>query len=110
MRTRWVSPRQLLHGGLAVSVIALSGCGGLGNYLDPYQKPYAWHPTGAPAANLAAQVANPHDLVAGRGVTEEDSREPTLSIEQFWQGHTKPLAAGASGGSAAASGSSGGTN
>lgn len=34
---------------------------------DTYSRPYTWHPIHANAANLAAEVADPRDLVIGRG-------------------------------------------
>jgi hypothetical protein len=109
MQTGCLLPRALLYGGLTVSLIALAGCAGH-NYLDPYQKPYTWHPTGAPAANIAAQVVNPHDLVAGRGSTREDTQESTVAVQHIWTDTPKPFIpdGGSSGsGSASGAGSSG---
>jgi type IV pilus biogenesis protein CpaD/CtpE len=92
----------------------MAGCSGA-NYLDPYQKPYTWHPSGAPAANLAAQLANPHDLVSGRGSAEGDTKDSTLAIERVWQDRPKQIGEGGSSGGTGASGagagaSAGGTN
>jgi type IV pilus biogenesis protein CpaD/CtpE len=107
--------RELVRGGLAATLIALCGCDAKDNYLDPYQKPYAWYPTGAPTANLAAQVANPHDLAVGRGTADGDAKQTGLAIERVWQDHPKPIvgaggsAAGA-GASAAPIGGTGGSN
>ncbi len=110
MRTGW-----LLSGGLAISVIALSGCDDAVKYLDPYQKPYAWHPTGAPTANLAAQLVNPHDLALGRGTTEGDAKEASVAIDHIWQNKPESLlvtnGGSGSGASGGASGSgAGGSN
>lgn len=96
-RVRWA-----LLGGAAA--LALGGCGNSADYLDPYKKPYAWHPTGAPTANLAAQLVNPRDLAVGRGATEGDAKESTLAIEHVWQDHPKPLSTGQSAATGAASG------
>jgi type IV pilus biogenesis protein CpaD/CtpE len=106
MRTHW------LLGGLAISVLVLSGCDASNNYLDPYQKPYAWHPTGAPTANLAAQLVNPRDLAVGRGATDGDAKEATMAIERVWQDKGKSIIAAGDGGgaSAAAGGGAGGSN
>jgi type IV pilus biogenesis protein CpaD/CtpE len=90
MRTRW-----LFRGGLVASVVMLGGCGA-GSYLDPYQKPYAWHPTGAPEANIAAQLDNPQDLVQGRGTTEGDAKEAAQAVELRWQDKAKALPAASS--------------
>ena len=105
MRTGCLLPRGLLFGGLAISLIALSGCAGQ-NYLDPYQKPYTWHPTGAAAANLAAQVVDPRDLVAGRGTNIKDTQESTVAIQHIWADTPKPLIT--EGGSSSGGGSAGG--
>jgi len=108
MRTRRRLPGLLLHGGLAVSLLTLAGCGASSDYLDPYKKPYTWHPTGAPTANLAAQLVDPHDLVSGRGSTLGDSKESTAAIDRVWQDRPKALSAGSAGG-ATSSGASGAT-
>jgi hypothetical protein len=105
MRTGYLLPRGLLYGGLAMSLIALSGCAGQ-NYLDPYQKPYTWHPTGAAAANLAAQVVDPRDLVAGRGTNVKDTPESTVAIQHIWADTLKALIT--EGGSSGGGGSAGG--
>lgn len=107
MGTRWASIC-----GLVLLTSSMTGCAG-GNYLDPYEKPYVWRPTGAPTANLAAQLDNPRDLVSGRGGSEGDVKASSLAIERVWQDRPKQItdAAGASGGGTGASGSSaGGTN
>jgi hypothetical protein len=94
MRTQW-----LLRGGLMASIVALGGCGP-GSYLDPYQKPYAWHPTGAPEANIAAQLVNPRDLAVGRGTTEGDATVATQAIDRMRLDKMKPLAAASAGATA----------
>jgi hypothetical protein len=106
MWTGCLLPRGLLYGGLAISLIALTGCSGQ-NYLDPYQKPYTWHPTGAAAANLAAQVVDPHDLVAGRGTISEDSQASTMAIQHIWADTPKSFISDGGGGGGGG-GSSGG--
>jgi type IV pilus biogenesis protein CpaD/CtpE len=35
--------------------------------IDPYMASYRWQPEGAPQANFANQLADPLDLVRGRG-------------------------------------------
>jgi hypothetical protein len=107
MRQRATRAQWLLRGGLAATVIALSGCDASKDYLEPYQKPYAWHPTGAPMGNLAAQLANPLDLAMGRGSTQGDAKEAGLAIERIWQDRPKPISS-ASGGAAGAGASAGG--
>lgn len=101
--------RRLLPGGLAISVIVLSGCGNLGDYLDPYKKPYAWHPTGAPDANIDAQLVNPLDRHVGRGAAEGDAKEATMAIRHVWEDTTKPIGSASTGEVAAGTGSGTGT-
>ncbi len=43
--------------------LGLTAC----NRDDTYSRPYTWHPTHANDANIAAEVADPSDLVIGRG-------------------------------------------
>ena len=43
--------------------LGLTAC----NRDDTYSRPYTWHPTHANDANIAAEVADPSDLVVGRG-------------------------------------------
>jgi type IV pilus biogenesis protein CpaD/CtpE len=108
MRTGCLPSRGLVLGVLAVSLIALAGCAG-DNYLDPYQKPYAWHPTHASDANVAAQVVDPHDLVVGRGTIGEDSQASTMAIQHIWADTPKPfISDGGGGGGSSGGGSAGG--
>lgn len=106
MRTHWLS----LAG--AVLVASLGGCGPGNNYLDPYEKPYTWHPTAAPEANLAAQLVNPHDLISGRGGPAGDGKQADMSVERIWQDRPKPnidaTTSSSGGGSGGGSGTSGG--
>ncbi len=87
--------RPLLLGPTLLAL--LSGLAGCGN-LDPYQKPYAWHPTGANQANIAAMVANPRDLQRGRGATLTDAAPAVLAIERVRADQPKALTDGGSGG------------
>lgn len=94
--------------------LALAGC----QELDPYTREGTWQPTGANQGNLAAMVANPQDLIHGRGQRAEDTKEPTLAINRIWTDTPKTLldpgggssSSGSSGsGSGSGSGSSGGS-
>jgi type IV pilus biogenesis protein CpaD/CtpE len=118
MKTHVRATAWLLCGGLA-TMMTLSGCGNTADYLDPYKKPYTWTPTGAATANLAAQLVNPRDLVAGRGAALGDGKEAGPAVDRVWQDHQKALlgsgsdsgptaSAGAAG--ASAGGASGGSN
>jgi hypothetical protein len=118
MPTGCLFSRNLLRGGLTITLIAVAGCGANSDYLDPYKKPYAWHPTGAAAANIAAQVVDPRDLVAGHGTTKLDTQESSLAIQHVWADTPKSFltesggggSGGASSGGAGASGASPGAS
>ncbi|GBQ34237.1 hypothetical protein AA13594_2840 [Gluconacetobacter azotocaptans DSM 13594] len=96
-------PRSLL------CLLALAGC----TEMDPYHKPYAWHPTGANAANLAAMVADPRDLERGHDSGMADAQAPVLAVERLRADRPKAMpstsgiASGVSG--SGGSGGSGGT-
>ena len=45
-------------------LLTLSGCQGA---LDPFQRPGNWVATGAANEDIAQQVAEPSDLISGRG-------------------------------------------
>lgn len=99
----YLSPERLL---LIAGVLTIAACG----ERDPYYRTDVWRPTGANAANLAAMVANPHDLIAGRGVSRVDTKASTIAVNRIWAADPKPLPAGASaGGQSAASGGGGGS-
>jgi hypothetical protein len=53
-------PRPAFFPFLVLS-LGLTGC-----YLDPYQNPNDWSMTGASDKNIAAQAANPSDLISGK--------------------------------------------
>jgi type IV pilus biogenesis protein CpaD/CtpE len=79
---------------LAASLIALAGC----DSRDPYMRTDVWKPTGANAGNIAAMVADPHDLISGRGSVAQNANEPALAVNHVWLDHPKPLSPGAGGG------------
>ncbi len=82
----------------------LVGCGSR----DPYQRDDVWYPTGANAANLAAQVANPNDLVRGQSDPKQQAGGPARSVNRVWTDSAKSLTPSASGGSSGG-GSGGGS-
>lgn len=99
-RTRKIRvPSVILFG-----TLLLAGC----NQIDPYQRSGTWKPAGVNDANIAAQAANPGDLVQGHGMTDGNRRVATGAVTRIWQGapaqssgSASPLAAvlGAAGGS-----------
>ena len=76
-----------MHAALIGAVLLLAGC----EDLDPYHRPYVWYPTGASEANIAAQVANPYDMVRGRGVTRADGDLAAAAVDRARQDKVKPL-------------------
>jgi uncharacterized membrane protein YgcG len=86
-------------------MFALGAC----QQIDPYTRSDTWQPTGSVQGNLAAMVANPNDLIRGRGVPTEDTKEPTLAINHVWTDQPKTLLdpGGATGTGSSGSGGSG---
>ncbi|GBQ93114.1 hypothetical protein AA0522_0171 [Gluconacetobacter liquefaciens NRIC 0522] len=82
-----VGARHVRSGMLCCALVLLAGCASL----EPYRKPYAWHPVGANQANLAAMVADPHDLVRGQSEQETDAQAPVLAIERVREDKPKRL-------------------
>ena len=51
---------------------------------DPYYRTDVWQPNGANAANIAAMVADPHDLIRGRGDSRVLAKAPEQAVEKVW--------------------------
>jgi type IV pilus biogenesis protein CpaD/CtpE len=88
---------------LLAGVLLLTGCADR----DPYRRTDVWQPTGANAANLAAMVANPYDLIRGHGSDRQLAKAPDLAIERIWVGKPVTLGGPTSGGAAAGGSSAG---
>lgn len=91
-----------------LGIVLLAGCA----ETDPYSRPDMWQPQGANAANLAAMVEHPSDLVRGRSDRAALTREPRDAVERLWEdrerlfpGQTR-TATGATGSASAAKGGS----
>lgn len=91
------------------TLLLLGGC----EDRDPYRRTDVWQPTGANAGNIAAQVADPRDLIRGRSTSTADGHAATSAIEHLWAGqpHTMtPIGSmGSSGSSGAGASGSGGS-
>jgi type IV pilus biogenesis protein CpaD/CtpE len=89
--------------GLAIvgCLVGLAGC----SSRDPYKRDDVWYPTGANAANLAAQVADPADLAGGRGDPKQRSAAQIKAVTRILTDAPKAL----SGGSTTAAGGGGET-
>lgn len=84
---------------LVTVLLILAGC----DSRQPYLRTDVWQPTGANAANLAAQVANPRDLIAGRSDARQSANAPVAAVGHIWADQPKPLGGGGSGGGGAGS-------
>ncbi len=99
--------------GFAAAILLgiLAGC----SSRDPYARDDVWYPTGAPAANLAAQLANPADLAGGRDDPRQNSAAAAKAVNHIWSDTPKTLSgpttigAGAGGGGQQAGAPAGGT-
>jgi hypothetical protein len=73
---------------LLASMLALSACDGAG---DPYQRPGTWKLTYANDANLRVMVADPGDLVHGRGDGLAFGETAAAAVRRLRQGRVKDL-------------------
>lgn len=68
-------------------LLALTGCA----QVDPYTRTGMWQPGGVNSLNLAAMVANPHDLMQGRGSAGAQGTTATAAVERLLAGVPTPL-------------------
>jgi hypothetical protein len=59
--------------------------------MDPYSRADTWQPTGSNAGNIAAQVANPYDLIHGHDFGRVDGAASSLAIGRIWTDTPKKL-------------------
>lgn len=76
---------------ILASFACLTGCAGLAGLTDPYQRAGTWNPSHANEANLRAMVANPADLVHGRGDNIAIGETAAVAVERLRAGKIKPL-------------------
>ncbi|HTN11417.1 MAG TPA: hypothetical protein VL154_10650 [Acetobacteraceae bacterium] len=108
-RARMSRAARLALAGLVLAVLPLAGCGPTG---DTYDRIGTWHPQGVNDMNIAAQVADPHDLVRGRDIAQPNYRTSAAAVADLWSGKTTKAAAAAAaagGGAGGAGGAAGGT-
>src|SRR5271168_5597343 len=67
---------------------ALAGCAG---HDDPFQRPGTWHLTYDNDANLAATVADKHQLVEGVGDPASPGVLSAQAVHRLLTDHVKPL-------------------
>ena len=89
--------------GLIGCLVTLAGCADR----DPYARTDVWYPTGSNAANLAAMVANPNDLVAGHGNPRQPVTAHIMASERIRNDQPKPLLIPGGSGGGGGSGSGG---
>jgi hypothetical protein len=76
---------------IVASIACLSGCAGLAGVTDPYQRAGTWTPAHANEANLQAMVANPADLMHGRGDDTAIGQTAAAAVERLRAGKVRPL-------------------
>ena len=79
--------RHVVRVAVIASVLVLAAC----QDMDPYTRANTWQPTGANAGNIAAMVANPYDLIRGRGVDRIDAKASDRAIDHIWEDKPKKL-------------------
>jgi type IV pilus biogenesis protein CpaD/CtpE len=72
---------------LVLLAVSVAGCAAT----DPYQRTGAWQPSGTVQGNLAAMVADPHDLVRGHGDATPSRHEADLAIAHLWLDQPRPF-------------------
>ena len=70
---------------LLSAVALIGGC----SQTDPLYKAGAWNPSGVNDSNLAAQVADPEDLVHGQGREDSDGQQAADAVDRLRRGTLK---------------------
>ena len=85
----WWNEMTIARTGLALlCIISTGGCAST----DPVEgESGRWNPIGANNANLAAEIANPDDLLRGRGVETADGQMAAAAVARLRKGHVKSL-------------------
>lgn len=79
------------------TILVLAAC----TSRDPYYRTDVWKPTGANAANLAAMVANPYDLISGHASSAPQlSKDQIPAVDRAWSGAAIKSGSGGSPGAA----------
>ena len=86
------------------SLVVLAGC----MDRDPYRRTDVWRPTGANSSNIAAQVANPNDLIRGQSGARATSAAQVLAVDRIVTDQARPLNPSAPAGGGGGGGGGGG--
>lgn len=73
---------------ILLAATALAGCG---LAFDPYQPAGRWCPSGANETNLRAMLAEPRDLLAGRGTAQGNGHLAAAAVELLREDKVRPL-------------------
>jgi hypothetical protein len=76
---------------IPAAIACLTGCAGLAGLTDPYQRAGTWNPSHTNEANLRVMVANPADLVHGRGDNLAIGQTAAIAVERLRADKVKPL-------------------
>jgi type IV pilus biogenesis protein CpaD/CtpE len=81
-----MSPRRFRFPVLLTSaILALGGCAAT----EPWEAQGGWHPRGVNDGNLAAMIADPNDLVRGRGTSMSDGTLAAAAVDRLYTGKAK---------------------
>ncbi len=84
---------MILRAVLLLPALLATAC----SYIDPYERPGVWVPTGVSDADLRAEVADPMDLVRGTGEPGSVGETAALAVSKYRADHVRPLPAGDTG-------------
>src|SRR5689334_25431783 len=87
MESTSMHPRHIIRVALLAAALAVSAC----QDMDPYTRADTWQPTGSNSGNIAAQVANPYDLIRGRDFGRVDSVSSNVAIGHYQTDTPKKL-------------------
>ena len=76
---------------VTLPLLLLLGSSGCSMVTNPMLREGTWHPRGANAANLAAMVANPNDLVSGEAAEGAPGAVAVAPVEALKADKVKPL-------------------
>jgi hypothetical protein len=82
-----MASRILLLCSMLLAAATLGGC----DFMDPYQRPGNWRPSGVNEANLRAMLVNPADLSAPAPSSGQDGALSTAAVQRLHDGKAKPL-------------------